>query len=686
MNALVLKELRQLLPIAWLWIAILVFSYLTRVFTERIDEETFASWCEGYCEAGSQPMLAALAIIFTLVTAYSLFPREHDESTIDFLRALPLSRWQIHAGKFLAGWLLMIGINVLSYGIDALLLASNPESLGGRFMTQVWWTLLWRDCVFAFVILSHGIILSWFRTTGLVVYALYVILLLWYESSSGSAGLFSVFGMLTNAYDGQRLVVDARAIGVHVVIAVVLLFVGYRLWSRTESATVSGNVAGERSRRGTLVPIATGIAAFVLLIMFNLYRVGTGSGMVAEEGLVQTATDQYRFVYRTEDKETVDYLLTHADADFAEVGRWLGIDELPLVRVDLSAASEHAAGLAKWKKIRMDLNSFEADVSQRRVLAHEATHVLQALESKRALTRHFAAAQFFIEGMAQHVSFEVVPEPARRASNHALAAVAQTRHEIRFEDLVDGQEFARRFDAELYYSLGDLWSLALVETCGDDILGDFLRAAARDDAPREMSADRFWRDTFRETGCDLDTVNSNWYTRVKGVLETVDQARFPRFGEVSIRRDAAAGMLVIEADLVPAGAGERSSDETGAGAGDGASERSGEPTGERTGKRTGERTGEYSGGEKVAGIIAPRRVVVRIGDEDRIAGGVDPSFRGELSTTDGRSVARFTIPENAISRELFRYQLGYQPTQEGEGSSGSRLYYDVWNEGSAPLR
>jgi len=658
MNALVLKELRQLLPIAWLWIAILLFSYLTRIFTERLDEETFASWCEGYCEAGNHPLVAALSIFFILVTAYSLFPREHDESTIDFLRALPLSRWRIHAGKFLAGWLLLIGINVLSYGIDALSLASNPESLGGRFLTQVWWTLLWRDCVFAFVILSHGIVLSWFRTTGLIVYALYVILLLWYENTNGSAGLLSVFGMLSNAYDGQRLIVDARAIVVHVVIAVGLLFVGYRLWSRTESAAVTGNGAGERSRRNKLVRVALGVAAFLLLIMFNLYRVGTGSGLVAEEGLAQTATDHYRFVYRAEDKDTVDYVLAHADDDFAEVGRWLGIEELPVVRVDLSAASEHAAGLAKWKKIRMDLNSFEADISQRRVLAHEATHVLQALESNRALARHFAAAQFFIEGMAQHVSFEVVPEPARRASNHAIAAMAHARHEIRFDDLVDGQEFARRFDAELYYSLGDLWSMALVETCGENILGDFLRAAGRDDAPREMSAERFWRDTFRETGCDLDTVNASWNERVRAVLETVEQARFPRFGDVSIQRDAMADTVIIEAVLLPAAKVAVDVHED----------------------LDGDRTGDF------ANIIAPQRVVARVRDADRIGGGVDPVFRGTLTTKDGRSVARFSIPERAVSRALFRYQLGFQPSAEFDGPLDSRIYYDVWKEGSAPLR
>ena len=645
MIALVSKELRQLRPIAWLWIAVLVFGYATELLTGRVDEKTFGAWCEGYCDPGTGPFVAAVSILFTLITAYALFPREHDESTIDFLRALPVRRSSVYAAKVLAAVVLLVGVNLASYGIDAALLATNPETLGGRFVGQVWWTLLWRDCLFAFVILAHGVVLSWFRVVGLVVYALYVLLLMWYESTAGSAGLLSVFGFLANDYDGQRLVVDAASIAWHVGLACVLLVVGERLWSRTVSAASGGAAGRVRSRGARLFRAAAGAAAFAALAGIALYRVGTGNGELEDAELDVVETEHYRFVYRKEDVATVAYVVEHAEEDLRAVADFLGVEDIPFVRVDLAASSEHAAGLAKWKKIRMDLATFEDDVSQRRVLAHELVHVLQATESDRALGRQFATARFFIEGMAQHVSFEAVPEPERRAANHALAAVARARQDIRFDHLIDAASFGERFDPELYYSLGDTWSQAMAATCGEAALGDFLRAAGREEASKEIGGELFWRDTFREIGCELDAVNSAWAARMDEDHARVDPGRFPVFDDIVLARDAAAGVVRVTARL--------------AAADDGA-----------------------LGGE-ASSVVRPERVVVRVSAEGAFGSGVDPVFPGTIEEDGEGLLARFAVPVRAAPRTRFDYQLGYAPA-DAEGASDSRVYYDGWRGGSAP--
>jgi len=652
MMTLVLKEFRQLRPIAWLWVAVLVFAHATELLTVRLDETTFGSWCAGYCDPGNGPLAAGVSILFTLITAYALFPREHDESTIDFLRALPVRRAHVYLAKVVAACLLLIVINLLSYGIDALVLASNPESLGGRFLGQVWWTLLWRDCLFAFVILAHGVVLSWFRITGLIVYAVYVLLLMWYESTAGSAGLLSVFGILANDYDGQRLVVDATAIVVHVGIACALLLLGERLWSRTASAR-SGGAASVRSRRGRLL---LGVAGFVALAAVALYRVSAGNGALPDSELAVIETAHYRFVYDTADVRTVAYLVEHADTDLAAVAAFLGVEDIPFIRVDLSAASEHAAGLAAWKKIRMDLDTFEDDISQRRVLAHELVHVLQATESDRALGRQFATSRFFIEGMAQHVSFEAVPEPARRAANEALAAVARARQDIRFVHLADAVSFGERFDPELYYSLGDTWSQAMAEVCGDASLGDFLRAAGREEASREIGGELFWRDTFREIGCELDAVNSVWAVRMDAAYSRIDRARFPVFDDIVMTRDDSAGVVRLSARLVP-------------------------PPATVTGA-----AGEDAGAASGAGAtIRPERVVVRIRANGAFGTGVDPVFPGTLEADGTGFRVRYAIPVRAVPKSRFDFQVGYAPgTADAENDVDSRVYYDGWRGGSAP--
>lgn len=627
-------------PIACLWLAVLALGYLTKFATERFDEQTFSAWCEGYCDYNSGATVVIFTALVALVTAYSLFPREYDDATIDFLRALPVSRSMIFIGKVLAAWVLLCLINIIAYGVDYWLLSANPESIGGRFYPQVWTTLLWRDCLVAFIFISHGVLLSWFRTLGLLIYAIYLLGILWAESVLGTSGLWSVFTLLANEYDGSTLLVNAKALSIHTAIALGFLLVAGRLWSTTESSA-SG---GKKSTLGmTIFRVVLSLSGFVLLAGVLVYRVGVGTGSGATSDLRVATTEHYRFVYKESREETVQYMLEYAEADYAALAELLGVTDLPSIRVDLSAQSEHAAGLATWKKIKMDLNAFESDVSQRRVLSHESTHVLQAVESDRALARNHSAAKFFIEGMAQYTSFDVVPENERRNSNWQLAAISWKRQNIEFADLIDDAGFGERFDPELHYSLGDLWTRAFVSSCGVTAMGEFLRAAGREEATSDMAPIVFWRDTTAQINCDLDTVNELWRVQMEALYAEVEQPRFPVFTDVVIEQSAASEQVSITAKLSP--------------------------------YESGDNTVNVSARDEALEVTTPSRFIVRIGAAStRVAAGVDPVFRGQLME-DGERV-NFKVPRNLITGSRFRYQLGFTP------STGSRYYYEQWQRGS----
>lgn len=639
MMSLIAKELRQLLPIAWLWLAVLVLGYGMQFFTERVDEQTFGSWCEGYCEYSSNAGVAVFLVLLALVTAYSLFPREHDDATIDFLRALPVSRVAVFASKVLAAWLLLCIINLLSYGIDRALLASNPESIGGLFYGQVWFTLLWRDCLFMFIVLAHGILLSWFRTLGLVLYSLYLIGLMWAESALGSSGDWSIFALLSNQYHGSELIPNYRGLLIHTGIALLVLLLAYRLWSRSESSAGGG----KRSSRG--MKLANGffaVTGFIILGLVMIYRIGVDTGTAQSDDLAVTATDHYRFVYSARKEPVVQYIVEHAESDLEALGEILGVTELPNIRVDLSASSEHAAGLAKWKKIQMDLNAFKEDVSQRRVLSHETTHVLQAIESDRALAENYSATKFFIEGMAQYTSFAIVPEVERRRSNWELASVSWKRQSIRFDDLIDADGFASQYDAELHYSLGDLWTRSMVNTCGLSSLGNFLRATGREEAVGDLPAAIFWRDTMRAIDCDLDTVNAIWRQQMAELYDTVDLNNYPAYTDVIIQRQSDSEQIMISASLESVEL---------------------------------EAMGE--GGSDELDPALPERFIVRIsGISTQLSGGVDPVFRGQVRGEGKERRVEFLVPGYAIPGTRFRYQLGYTP------SADARYYYESWRRGT----
>jgi ABC-type transport system involved in cytochrome c biogenesis permease component len=657
MIRLVAKEFRQLRPIAYLWLAILLFGYVIQFFTERVDENTFGSWCEGYCDYNSNITVAVFIIILALVTAYSLFPREHDEATIDLLRALPVSRASIFIAKVLAAWLLLVVLNVLSYGFDAFLLASNPESIGGRFYSQVWFTLLWRDCLFVFIILSHGVLLSWFRTLGLILYFLYLLILVLAETYLGTSGDWSVFTLLSNEYNGSELIVNSRALTIHSIVAIFVLFLSYRLWNRTESGG-TGEKKGSRSFR--FVQIVSAVIGFLILSGLLVFQIQVGTGTAPDQTLKVVATDHYRFVYDTSKSRVVDYIVEHAEADLSELADLMGVKNLPRIRVDLTAESEHAVGLAKWKKIQIDLDGFENDVSQRRVLVHEATHVLQAVESDRAMADNYNAVKFFIEGMAQFTSFEVVPETGRRQSNWELASTAWKRQSIEFNDLIDAAGFSQKFDAELHYSLGDLWAGALVDTCGESSLGDFIRATGRDNAPKGLIAGVFWRVTMQIIGCDLDTVNARWRENMSSLYDQVDENRFPEFIDISIRRDEASNRIKILATLVASSEQDSSSASV---------------AGSLPASRLGSSSTTIDDIEP--SFFIPDRYVIRIGNAtSKLAAGVDHTFRGRLISGDVGAQVEFLFPDYVVPNAKFRYQLGYTPSRD------SRYYYESWRRGA----
>ena len=668
MIRLVNKELRQLLPIGYLWLAVLLLGYGIQFFTERVDEETFSSWCEGYCDYNSSTAVAIFSVLLALVTAYSLFPREHDDATIDFLRALPVSKRTVFVAKVLAAWLLLATVTVLSYVIDALVLSTNPESIGGKFYTQVWSTLLWRDLLFAFIVLSHGVLLSWFRTLGLIIYGVYLLGLMWAESYLGTSGDFSIFSLLANEYHGSSLIVNSRALAIHSAVAVLMLLVAYRLWSRTDSSAtgVSRSSGGLR-----ILNVFLAAAGFVLLAGVLAYRVDMGTGGSTNQDLQVQATDHYRFVYDASRTEVVDYMVAHAEQDLEKLGELLGVATLPGMRVDLTSESEHAAGLAKWKKIQMNLDAFSEDVSQRRVLSHETTHVLQAVESDRALAENYSAVKFFIEGMAQYTSFEVVPETERRESNWELASVSWHRQKIRFEDLIDANAFSRRFDAELHYSLGDLWTIAMVDICGLSSLGDFMRAAGRKEAVRDLPAALFWRDTTQAIDCDLDTVNAHWRSNMADLYAQVDNARYPAFTDILITRDDMSGQIRISARLEAFDA-ETSGRDQASGSGDGAVDAA----------EAESATDSASGGGRSASVAEfqqPARFIVRVGNASmQLGGGVEPVFRGQLVGTGDDQRVEFLVPKHAVQGTRFRYQLGFTPSVD------ARYYYETWRRGTAP--
>lgn len=628
MMSLIYKEFKQLMPFAFLWLCLVVLFYGAELATVRIDEESYKSWCKTYCDVGTSADIGLFTILFYMIAAYSLFPKEFDESTVDFLRSLPIGKKKIFFSKVLAAWLLLCFLVLLDKVIQAAILSFNTQTLTG----QSYWgndlRFFIRDCLFAFVIVCHGVFLSWFRTTGLIIYSGYLIALMVLETSLGVTGIYSIFGFFNNEYDGQTVIFDWVAINFHLIVACVLLITAFFLWSATDSRPRTPN----KGWMARALPLVTTFIGFVVVATFMVDMLLSTAGKSTDSSIKKLSTEHYHFSYRESDEPAMHKLQAFVEPDYQSLVDLLGATQRPVIQADMTSDSEHALGLANWKNIRMVLKSEEeVDPLYRRVLSHETAHVFQSVESNRSLSKAANSVGFFIEGMAQYTSFSIVPDIESRKSNWLVSSVAWLRHDINFRALSDRTLFEALYDPELLYGIGDIWVEAMAQTCGIESVGNFLRAVGRENAPPNIAGVRFWRNHLQHIECELEIVNDKWRQMMQDVLENRSIGAFPFFENVSMSRTTNNGLIKIQANLRPG--------ETG---------------------------------------LLPEYYYIRVRSETSIANTVSPVIRGKLIRDGENASVEFSVFPRLIEGQRFEYQLGYMPLPD------SRLYYDRWRSGALP--
>ena len=624
MIALIFKELRQLKPIAFLWIALLALSIGIELFTSRVDEQSYELFCDALCAPGIEYSQAIFLMILCLVTAYSLYPREVDERTIDFLHALPIKKSTIFYGKFIAAFGLVCLLLLFSYGVLSVLLAFNPESMSGKRYFAIDASLFLRDCVFAFVVMAHGVFLSRFRTVGLVIYALYLLLVRWLETQFDGIGWVSVFEIFKIDYSGTAFSFNFNVMAGHIALAVVLLVLACRMWSGVQGKSEGVN---KNARVHKLLKIVASVFGFLFMAMILVGQVMQNAQVAEEKAFETLLTDHYRFVFLTGDKGQAEELHASAEEHYQQLRVLLNASTEPVIHVDMTSENDHAAGLAQWKTIKMGLSGGESPNRYARVLSHETAHVFQSVESNRAFRAYFNSTRFFIEGMANYVSFEIVPRQDTRRQNRDIAAVSWQRQNIQFEDMTNSAAFSSQFNAELVYGLGEIWTEALVDVCGKGALGEVLRSAGRDGAPLGLPAGVFWRDTLQQFSCELELVNAAWRTKLSARFDDIDQSQFPILDNMSAIEHENGVTISISAPL--------------------------------------------------ESELPAYRYALRIAKESKSVASVDAIFKPDnLIVELDSQVLKFEVPSELTDRGRFRYQVGYQI------EDGSRIYFQSWRSGS----
>ena len=531
-TALVWKELRALVPVGLVFVTIALI-WVVQYFV--VAPPMQASWTAiSVLSTGS--FLSLVHLLVGLFAAYLLLPKEFDDGTLPFLWGLPIARYWVLVAKGVAA-LLVIAIGslmlaVFAYGLSAF---GRNSIEATQFSWSTWWLHVVITGGSSIVGLGYGILVCFFRRLGVVIFALAAFVPFTFGAFLPTLAEFGIANLGVVRYDGFEPHLNTPAWRLHGSGAFAAAIIGGLLWMRRADRYQAWYERIAQSSGTRVAGFATGllvaIAALAVLPMLRF------SG--PDAAINDLTTRYFAMRYFEQDHPAVIALVDAADADFERTLDLLGATHDDIVVADLTDAAKGHLGIAGWNKIRMDRSSLRDPELARHVLVHEATHVVATATADRRMSERRNATDFFNEGVAEWVSYELLGIPATRAALRDLAAVTWDRMELEFADLANSAAFNARFDADTVYALGEAWVASLAQTCGRDAPGKTILGLSTA-AARSPTARALWEDALSQFGCDLNVVDyefQQWVDehqltadavvpRIEGFIDSMDPLAF----------------------------------------------------------------------------------------------------------------------------------------------------------------
>lgn len=507
MRALWRKEWRGLLPLLPMFGLFFCADLVAVPLTKALDE---SDWFD---HSGLDPDgIAPFALyLMGIIVGYSLFPREYEEKTIDFLHSLPITRGQVFLAKWLAGAALVTIVCLAQEVTYAFLQLFDGDSLtASSFRWENSGKLLLLGSATALEGLSHGLLLSFGRHFGFLLlgFAAWVVSRL--EDHFVTLEYLSPLSVAKPVFYGEDLVIPWTPLLWHSILSLIALLLSFRLWSKSgHQGTYFALYRLKRWRK--TVGCFTTLAVIVLVMLWV-------AGIDDDEEdpnpdpkplHARVATKHYNFTYPANLQDRALRLAESADAIYEELALVFGGVKKSIIVADLTDRSREHLGLATLDKMRIDIfNNEEPDILKH-TLAHETVHVLCFRLSGERGRVHETPLALMSEGTAEFLAFERGGSSRSRKDSRRHAVSMYHRHQLKFVDLVS-DESARIHDDNFRYTLGELWVQALVDCYGKSSLGRIWRAVGRPNAPNIDNPVTFWQDTLQASGYSFEKVRSRW--------------------------------------------------------------------------------------------------------------------------------------------------------------------------------
>ncbi|HEY0092778.1 MAG TPA: ABC transporter permease subunit, partial [Archangium sp.] len=525
---LVAKEVRDQRPFLWLALFFIALDVLSDLWTEPLGFSPYADTFKRFNPDGD---LSLMTFILTFALGCGLLVREQDDRTLEFLDALPTSRWTLFWVKLLVALatVLVFPLGTTLWMIFHQLVSSTSLEPGLHLDVMMVASVLRVAQTLAVLALALALAplrrLCW---TALAVLMLSQSIL---EDRMPWLSALNPFRLTAPRFEGTTWRWPLEALRLQLSVAGVLLglalaqFLG---WGERLTASLQRRLQG--SWVGTLATLAT----VGLFIAVSARWVGSddkekdrggGSGRPAMEmefptaATAQATTGHYQFNYPASLRKRAEPLLDGADGAFEKVRAFLGVEAGEPIRVDLSGSARHTAGTAYWNTLRMNLAGLSQPEEGFAVLGHETTHVLaQRIAGVEAAPR-LAALKLLSEGLASYVEYRLFYPAGAEEEYQLIAAAARARREVKTEELLDLEKLAAERDENQVYPLGRAFIEVLVRRHGDGAPARVLAALGRKDAPEGLEGALAWQDAFQTAGIDLSQVFDDFFAYLDEQVE-----------------------------------------------------------------------------------------------------------------------------------------------------------------------
>lgn len=525
---------------------------------------TFNAWVRGGVDFMGH--LQWFLIPFTL--GLTLLPRERDEGTIEFLDALPCSRTQVFAAKLIMAILAIAPITIIGNGCHWVGHWANADSFDrswhvptmAKAMLLEWFTLVVSLCL--------GMGLSFFRRFAWLVLGL--LFSIWMAlNAAGLRGVerFHLLSTFDYRFRNFDLVVPWENLQALYSLAGVSLVVAY-VWFLCDGDTFQrwGRAFREWRFRGCAIGFGMVGMGLVWIVIFITYSVQNGEELsevaadqnapevrevVSDPRAVKREAGGYIFLYSGENEAIAEGLIALAPRVHDTVAGFFGREPVSGLVADLESTTRHnVAATANWKRVNLNLAYSKDPDELAAVLGHETTHVFIDLTGGDRIKDRFAATRWFHEGLASYVEYRFFRPPARIAEQHKIAAYASERQSVALEEIMNTGYWAARYDANLVYPLGHVFSEALVQVGGDEAPRKVVAALGNESRSSRLAAYDWWREACQEAGIDFSAVASAYYGLLKQYA-TIDYKAFvDSIPRLSARVKKTQATIILEPVIV----------------------------------------------------------------------------------------------------------------------------------------